>query len=593
MRGSRLPGGFRATPASNGGGAPGPGGSAAGRVSPGQTFANNESIRLEMAATQSTFDGMGPFDPAAWSESRLVSVALQLGAERVCGWSAAERALAADAPRVDRKLVSALRAEIRDGGDPLGTLFSLLRTPDVRRDLGATYTPGAIVSAMLAWASTRPKPARVVDPGVGSARFLLKAAQTFPRARLLGIEVDPLAALLARGNLAARGYAGRAEIVLRDYREPLAPIEGRTLFIGNPPYIRHHQIAPQWKTWLSARASSLGLEASQLAGLHVHFFLATVLNAKPGDYGAFITASEWLDVNYGKLVRELFLTALGGHAIVVIEPTARPFPDAAATAAITCFDIDSRPATVRLRRVKRLRDLKDLSGGRQVRRERLEAEARWSRLTHGTRECPAGYVELGELCRVHRGQVTGANRIWIAGAHTQGLPDRVMFPTVTKARELIAAGKVLQDPTRLRRVVDLPENLDELDATERHAVERFLRLAKEGGADAGYIASHRKAWWSVGLRQPAPILATYMARRAPVFTRNLANARHINVAHGLYPRAPMSERMLLSLVDYLSTGTNVIDGRTYAGGLTKFEPSEMERLFVPGPDMLNVRMSRH
>jgi len=107
-----------------------------------------------------------------------------------------------------------------------------------------------------------------------------------------------------------------------------------------------------------------------------------------------------------------------------------------------------------------------------------------------------------------------------------------------------------------------------------------------GARAAGYIASHRKAWWSVGLRKPAPILATYMARRAPVFTRNLADARHINVAHGLYPREAMSDSMMMSLVDYLSTGISVIDGRTYAGGLTKFEPGEMERLFVPGLEML-------
>lgn len=545
-----------------------------------------------MVGAQNSLEGMDPFDPEAWSETRLLSAALKLGADQVRGWSSAEQQLAGTAITVDRKLVAELKSRIKAGLDPLGDLFAQLRSPEVRRDLGATYTPSGIVDAMLAWASDRPKPDRIVDPGVGSARFLLKAGTTFPKAQLYGVEVDPLAAILARANLAAHGYAARSEVVLRDFREGLPKIEGRTLFIGNPPYVRHHQIEAKWKKWLTDKAASLGLEVSQLAGLHVHFFLATALNAKPGDYGALITAAEWLDVNYGKIVRELFLSTLGGQAVVVIEPTAAPFPDAATTAAIMCFDIETQPATVRLRRVKRLKDLKDLSGGRQVRRERLEAESRWSRLTHGSRDCPAGYVELGELCRVHRGQVTGANRIWISGEHTEGLPDRVLFPTITKARELISAGKVLDDATRLRSVVDLPEDLDELDSAERKAVERFLKIAKQDGAHAGYIASHRKAWWSVGLRRPAPILATYMARRAPVFTRNLADARHINVAHGLYPREAMSESMMLSLVDYLTTGISVIDGRTYAGGLTKFEPGEMERLFVPGPDLLKTKTSQ-
>lgn len=525
---------------------------------------------------------------AGWNERELLSAALALGAETVHGWSREETELAAKAVPIPRKIVSLLRDLIRSGEDPLGDLFAELRSPEVRRGLGATYTPASIVRAMMTWAKGQETPTRIVDPGVGSARFLTQAAATFPKAQLLGVEVDPLAAVIARANLAVVGVANRASIVLRDYRQVNLQSKDRTLFIGNPPYVRHHLIEPKWKTWLVRRAEELGLEASQLAGLHVYFFLATVLNAKAGDSGALITSSEWLDVNYGKVVRDLFLGKLGGQGIVVIEPTAAPFPDAATTAAITFFKVTSKPVSVRLRRVKRLKDLTNLHGGRLVRRERLEAERRWSRLTHGARECPEGFVELGELCRVHRGQVTGANRIWIADEHTADLPAHVLFPSVTKARELISAGKVLNDASRLRCVIDLPEDLDEFKEEERRAIDRFLKLAKKRGAHTGYIASHRRAWWSVGLRHAAPILATYMARRPPAFVRNLADARHLNIAHGLYPREKLTAKQLSRLVDYLSTGISVLDGRTYAGGLTKFEPGEMERLFVPNPELLSA-----
>jgi adenine-specific DNA-methyltransferase len=77
-----------------------------------------------------------------------------------------------------------------------------------------------------------------------------------------------------------------------------------------------------------------------------------------------------------------------------------------------------------------------------------------------------------------------------------------------------------------------------------------------------------------------------MARRPPAFVRNLASARHINIAHGLYPREPLDEPTLTRLVHYLANGASVIDGRTYAGGLTKFEPREMERILVPSPELL-------
>ena len=523
-----------------------------------------------------------------WNEQRLLAAALGLGARDVPGWSAAEEQLARDAETVPRVVLNRLRDQVRAGEDPLGEVFTDLRSPETRRELGATYTPLAIVDAMLAWASERKLPDRVVDPGAGSGRFLLRAAQHFRSAELVGVELDPLAATIARGNLSAAGLKNRSRIVLADYRADNFPLgdSGCSLFVGNPPYVRHHLIESRWKEWLVARARQLSVPASQLAGLHAYFFVATALRARNGDYGAFITAAEWIDVNYGALVRELFLGKLGGERIIVIEPTARPFPDAATTAAITAFHVAGRPRSVRLRRVKRLKDLGNLNGGRLVRRERLESERRWSRLTCDARECPGGFVELGELCRVHRGQVTGANRVWIADHKSDRLPENVLYPSVTRARELIAAGSVLSDASRLRRVVDLPEDLDILDPEDRLVVDRFLKRARRLGAHKGYVARHRRAWWSVGLREPAPILATYMARRPPAFVRNLAAARHLNIAHGLYPRERLTEPVLSGLVDYLAVRTNVIDGRTYAGGLTKFEPGEMERLLVPGPHLL-------
>jgi hypothetical protein len=217
---------------------------------------------------------------------------------------------------------------------------------------------------------------------------------------------------------------------------------------------------------------------------------------------------------------------------------------------------------------------------KRVSTERLESESRWSIFTTSGSRVPKGYVELGELCRVHRGQVTGANDVWIADP-TVELPQQVLFPTVTRARELFAAGTRLADATRLRRVVDLPVDLDVLEKADRRLVDSFLVIAKAKGADRGYVAEKRRAWWSVGLRTPAPILCTYMARRPPAFVENDVHARHINIAHGLYPREPLAKTLIGRLVAFLSKRVSVNLGRTYAGGLTKFEPREIERIPIP------------
>jgi adenine-specific DNA-methyltransferase len=496
---------------------------------------------------------------------------------------AAAMQLAGGAAHLPDSTIEALRAQICAGEDPLGHAFINLRSSYARRSLGATYTPAAIVQPMLAWARERGTPERIIDPGAGSGRFLLHAARVFPNARLIGVEIDPLAALIAHANLAAAGLAGRATVELADYREINLRSSERTLFVGNPPYVRHHLIEPRWKDWLAKQWGARGIRASRLAGLHIHFFLATLLNANEGDYGAFITAAEWLDVNYGSALRDSFLGKLGGEGLIVVEPTAAPFPDAATTAAITLFGVGGGPPLIRVGRVKHLREMERLDGGQLISRQCFASETRWSRLTRAARTHPDGFVELGELCRVHRGQATGANHVWIVDAGIQGLPPDVLFATITRARELIAAGKSLSSSDHLRRVIDLPVDLDELDCEARRAVEIFLAAARRKGAHRSYVARHRLAWWSVGLKPAAPIVATYMARRAPVFTLNSAGARHLNIAHGLYPRENLTEQQLCDLVEYLSGGVSVVDGRTYAGGLTKFEPREMERIWVPRP----------
>ena len=68
--------------------------------------------------------------------------------------------------------------------------------------------------ALLAWLATQGVPTRIVDPGAGSGRFVLAAGQAFPKARLVAVEMDPLAALMLRANLTVRGMAERATVLV-------------------------------------------------------------------------------------------------------------------------------------------------------------------------------------------------------------------------------------------------------------------------------------------------------------------------------------------------------------------------------------------
>jgi len=503
----------------------------------------------------------------------------------------AERALLKEEGIVSEGILASIRAEIRNGKDPLGEAFSQLRKPAARRLLGATYTPDTIITAMIDWAKAQPvSPVRVVDPGAGSGRFIFAAARAFPSASLIAIDIDPLATLMLRATACVLGLSRRLKIRLGDFRSFTLPrMKGPTLFVGNPPYVRHHGIEPKWKKWFCDAGSALGFTASGLAGLHIHFFLRTRQIARPGDFGAYITAAEWLDVNYGAILRKMLVNGLGGTDIHLLDPGTRPFDDAFTTGAITCFHIGSHAEALAIRKVEKLEKLAPLTAGHPVAWNILENAPKWSILIRPGQTRAHGELELGELFKVHRGQVTGSNAIWIAGTEAQSLPARFLIPCITRARELIEAGEFLDQADALRRVIDLPVNRDEMTPAEWRSVETFLEWARSMNGDKGFVATHRKAWWSVGLKEPAPILCTYMARRAPAFVRNRAGVRHINIAHGLYPREPLDEAVLDAVASHLRQYVCMSSGRTYAGGLVKFEPGEVSRLHIPSLDLIAIR----
>lgn len=518
----------------------------------------------------------------------LVSVAAAIAGD--ANLSLQERAVVqAHAAPVSPDLVKFAVDSIRAGTDPLGAAYCIVKSPKERRDTGQTFTPIEAVTGMFTWADSRGEIARIVDPGAGSGRYVLYGLRRNVHAVGVAAETDPLVALLLRANAEALGLTHRLKIHLGDYRTlELDPIDGRTLFIGNPPYVRHHDIEPHWKDWYSNSLKALGHASSQLAGLHLHFFVKTLSLAKHGDLGCFITAAEWLDVNYGQSLRDLLTNGLGGHAVFVVSPEVSVFGDAMVTACITCFAPGSENEEIEFKNISSKSELLDLSGGHYAEKTRAKSERSWSILLRNadiTRN--EGFVSLGDLFQVRRGQVTGKNRVWVMKENCFGLPEEFLVPSITDATDIIRApNNRIDDLSVLKRVVALPASLDELSDHKRGAVLNFLEWARSEDADKGFVARNRKPWWRVNMASVPQVVVTYMGRRPPVFAINTAGASLINVAHGLYPKVALDADALEWLVKWLNNNIRQESGRVYAGGLTKFEPSEVMRLQVPGIPML-------
>lgn len=509
------------------------------------------------------------------SERDLVRAALDLGAAQTGGpLSRGEQGLADSVADLPREPSADLADAIRAGLDPLGDAFTTVRSPVTRRAIGAFYTPPAIVEPMVRWTLSR-EPDRFIDPGSGSGRFAAAAVRAMPDIEVLAVDLDPLATLLTRANLAVL-EAKNVSVLNADYLTARIPISaGRTAWVGNPPYVRHHELTPAAKRWSVKAARKIGHPISGLAGLHALFFLATALRASKGDVGCFVTSAEWLDVGYGSVVRDLLLNGLGGQALDLVDPRSVPFADAMTTALITSFIARDSPTSMAVRLVDDPTDLR-LGEGSLIEVKVFAGTNRWSPLFRAG-DLASGET-LGDLARVHRGQVTGANGFFVMSkgeAEKRGL-TRWAKPAITAASEILSAGGVVRDTPDRLVVIDLPADLDR---AAEPAAETFLNAGEKARVHRRYIASRRRPWWRLAMPAP-PIVASYMARQAPAFALNPDGLVLLNIAHGIWPEGDVdAAELVVRLNDARHSFAG--SGRTYHGGLEKFEPREMEALVLP------------
>lgn len=98
-----------------------------------------------------------------------------------------------------------------------------------------------LVETALGELADRNAPLSVLDLGAGTGCLLLALLSELPAARGIGVDIDPAAVRVARGNAARLGLAGRAEFAAGDWGRAL---DGRfDLIVANPPYIPTAAIA--------------------------------------------------------------------------------------------------------------------------------------------------------------------------------------------------------------------------------------------------------------------------------------------------------------------------------------------------------------
>lgn len=133
---------------------------------------------------------------------------------------------------------------------------------EFRRAQGITLTPSWLVELMLQRLAASGPFQTIVDPGAGTGRFCMAAAKRFPGVRVVAVERSEAMLAVLRRTLASAGLTDRVEVVPGDFRDVRIELSGRAAFVGNPPYVRHHDIEPSWKLWYATTMARFGQRAA-------------------------------------------------------------------------------------------------------------------------------------------------------------------------------------------------------------------------------------------------------------------------------------------------------------------------------------------
>lgn len=483
------------------------------------------------------------------------------------------------------------------------------KSQEQRNVLGQFSTPFLLARDITNYAvSLLPKDKDVVmlEPACGTGVFFTALQAVMGKDDLsgsIGFEVDPH--YFAPSSDFWRDYG--VELKCEDFLSA-KPFKRFPLLIANPPYSRHHHIDASKKTNLQDLVQKeTGLRLSGLSSLYCYFLMLSVKWLEEDGLSCWLIPSEFMDVNYGIILKKYLLEKVDLIRIHRFEAKDLQFSDALVTSSIVvfrnrkpsshpiCFSIGgsmSNPATEKM-----------------LERTELDCNQKW---THYIFEdnpknlVDAGhYRVLGDYFEVKRGIATGSNSFFIVNEETisrYDLPMEYLTPILPAPRKMNRDTVTSHDG-----IPELDEKLflfstdDSVDTISKKypRVLDYIKKGEKEEVNKKYICSRHTPWYSCEKRKSAPFVIPYMGRgengrRMFRFILNQSDAIATNGYLLMYPKPEFSYLfknfdVLMSVWEVLnsiSTQDFERNGRTYGGGLHKMEPRELLSIPVKGLDII-------
>jgi len=476
------------------------------------------------------------------------------------------------------------------------------KTHAERNRLGQFATPPRLALAILQESQKffgEEGRVRFLDPAFGTGAFYSALLETFPPERIesaRGVEIDP-----HYGKQAEQLWARSSlKLEIRDFfsvRVPEGERDKPNLIVCNPPYVRHHHLSGTQKEQLGRLTGrTVGVRVNGLSGLYCYFLIYAHNWLADNGLACWLIPSEFMDVNYGTVVKEYLLRKVTLLRIHRFDPSESQFDDALVSSAVVWFRKSPPPVD---------HSVEFTFGGtfesphitRHVPLSELSQAPKWTRLTNGLSARSDAGAKLSDLFRVKRGLATGANQFFVLTSEEikkHNLPSKFVIPILPSPRYLTQ--DVIHADKKGNPLIEKPHfllscNLPPQQVKREYpSLWKYLQLGVEQKIHERYLCNHRNPWYAQEDRPPSLFLCTYMGRHdspkgSPFrFILNLSKATAANVYLLLYPKPPLTRligkrpdivKKIWEGLTNISSESLVSEGRVYGGGLHKMEPREL------------------
>jgi len=462
-----------------------------------------------------------------------------------------------------------------------------------RKKFAQFFTPLSIAELMAKWLLGNENLKDILEPAFGLGVFSRVILAKKNDVQITGFEVDKLIYEKAKKEFLG---SEKLNLLLEDYmyNDCCCKYDG---IICNPPYFKFHDYDN--KNILKEIESKLRCKLSGFTNLYTLFLLKSIHQLKPNGRCAYIIPSEFLNSDYGKLVKTHLLMSGTLRHIIVVDFEENVFDDALTTASIILCANDNETDKVQFTNIQSVNELNmieklitdypkradDSNTAKTYSFSELNPEVKWKTYyqpqnAHNFKNL----VPFSTFAKVVRGIATGANDYFtfnVSKAKKYNIEEQFLLPCICHSVDVQGNFFTKTDFELLK---NRDKNIFLINAknAKNENIAKYLIKGEREEINKKFLTASRNPWYSLEKRPPAPIWVSVFNRTGLRFVRNEANISNLTTFHCIYPQTDLFSDVSIDLLfAYLLTDTarQIFEdnSREYGNGLQKFEPNDLNK----------------